>query len=772
ILPGIGSEALDMVDTHARPGDFDLDGQPVDLATRLRPQSFLLDRVLRGAQTPLGMVSPALRDGRRWLLTRPAPDIRSDVIGSAGTTDRYFGQGEIVYRGSSGDGGIGFNGALQYDVFDNPGPVAIANEPIDHNNLEAIATRAALRLDDVVIPGSVRASFYAFGNGRNYYLHPFALDLAHAPEEDRAFVQAAASYDLDLGVTRLSVDGAYTRDYVETGDGEAWDDFSRYLRDPSEPEASTDGLTWRGDDPTKPGDQGHLYDYYLRSLNQQTRFRIDTHTTWSAAHGTRHFAPLRLGAELNSTRWRLFEHLAPSQTAVGGDGAFQLTRNFGYSRDGQTRDPRPGHDPRKPSQVAVFASQRATLGLAQIDGGFRWESFSSGQRPLLDRGNPLGADETLTEADLGSEVTTSGLDPRLGLYLPLGRRTDLWIDSGRTREIPPLEALYFDPDLLTIQAGTAQEDRLGREFIFGSPDLAPALRSAFQVGVRHELSPKTTLRFSAGLARTSDTWVARAHDVGSDRVSYYENGGHRREATAHASMRVRTGTRSTLRVSYDLSRLETDVIEPAPLYWTLEHPGEPLQNVARPESPLGYSIWLDDGVDRGYFPSMLDRRHRLSAAWLLPLALDALGFETGEIGRLAITMRAASGLPYTPTFVRAEGNVADALEPAKLTAGDLNRARAPWIWQIDAAATHGFDLLGRDAEMRFEVRNLANHHNVRRVYTATGEADQDGWLDTPAGQAAIQQNGEGFRAAYLNAIDDPTNYDDGITGRIALRVRF
>jgi hypothetical protein len=276
------------------------------------------------------------------------------------------------------------------------------------------------------------------------------------------------------------------------------------------------------------------------------------------------------------------------------------------------------------------------------------------------------------------------------------------------------------------------------------------------------------------MARTTDTWIARSHPVGIDRLAYYENGGERRESRLHARTRWVTGSQSSIRLSYDLARIETDVIEPAPLYWHLTHPGEPVQNIANPQSPLGYALWLEDGVDRGFFPSILDRTHRISAAWILDLDPKALGFAEALLspGQIAITLRAASGLPYTPTFVRPEGSVEEALEPAEVVPGSLNESRMPWVWQVDVAVSQLLSLFGRDVRALLEVRNLTNRENAQRVYGATGEPDDDGWLQTPEGQAAVERNGSSFRRAYLDRTDDPTHYGDGIHGRFGLRVRF
>ena len=777
ILPGLGSEALEAVDTHAPRQDPNLDGRSLDRPARLRPQEIRLDRRVAGAQTPLGTVPAFLKDDRRWILTRPAPRTQLTAAGSGGTAGRFLARGAFDLHTPSAVGMIDLSTTLQYALSDNAGPTAVADDDLEHNQLEGLEARIIGHLAELG-PGALRASIYAHGTQREYYLHPFELNLPHAPREDRAWLEATGTYDLDIGPSLASLDLSFTRDYLETGDDDAFDVFGGYTRS-GDSETTEDGLSWQGDDPTNSTDDGHLYDYYLRSLTQSFRVALDTQTDWSSSPSNGEngvgFAPLRLGAELRTTSWRLFEHLAPTQAALGLDSGFQMTQNYGYSLDGDERDSRSGHEPRDPSELALYTSQRMSFGSIQLEGGARFERFVSGQRPLLDLNDPVGDDGTITDADLAAEEELTAIDPRAGLYAPLGSRTHLWIDGGRTRTYPPFEALYFDSDLLQLQAGTDQgEERFGREFLFGNPALAPEERWSGQVGIHRDLTRELGLRISGTMARVTDTWVARAHPIGIDQIAYYENEGERRESGLHTRLLWRAGTRSSLRLSYDWSQIETNVIEPAPLYRELTNPGEPVQNIAHAQSPLGYSSWLEDGVDRGFFPSILDRTHRLSAAWILELARANSGFAQGLLapGQLAVTLQAASGLPYTPTFVRAEGSVVDALDPARVIPGSLNSERLPWMWQVDVALTQNLELFDHEVGLLVEVRNLTNNQNAHTVYTATGEADDDGWLDTPEGQAAVEQNGDEFERAYLDRIDDPTHYRDGIQGRLGLSVHF
>ena len=144
-------------------------------------------------------------------------------------------------------------------------------------------------------------------------------------------------------------------------------------------------------------------------------------------------------------------------------------------------------------------------------------------------------------------------------------------------------------------------------------------------------------------------------------------------------------------------------------------------------------------------------------------------FENGTVIRGPVPVATGGNGQATPVghSLRVYRKDADHVIP-----GSLNSERLPWMWQVDVALTQNLELFDHEVGLLVEVRNLTNNQNAHTVYTATGEADDDGWLDTPEGQAAVEQNGDEFERAYLDRIEDPTHYRDGIQGRLGLSVHF
>ena len=780
ILPGLAQDGLRDFDTRAAtPEDPVLDGLAFARKDRLRPRAIELDQAIVGAQRPLG-TAPAFRSGVTGmrLLTRPAPGRGVRVGGSAGNGNRFLGHVQLKDRYASPNGNaLDLSGQVQVSAFDVAGPLEALNATLDHDDETAVEVRGRASYDR---PGSrLRADFYALGGERNHHLIEFQEDLDHAPKEEHGSLTAGLAYDLRLGAQEVSLESAYGREITETGDGRAFDDFSAYNRPGSLTDTRPDGIFWMGDDPSTPTDEGKLFDYYERSLVEDFSLRAEIARNLLVPGG------LRAGAEVHWTDWHLFEHLRPSRVVANGDqaGYAGVTRNFGYTFDGVSQEDGTGHGPRQARQVSLFASQRLAFGKGSVEAGFRFDRFSPGQNPLAELADPLGRDTgrgdpaTIDVSDLAARPNHDIVSPRVGIYLPVGDGIHLWIDGGRQQIVPPFQAVYYDPQFLALEAELAEEtaNRLAGAQIHGNPDLAPEDEWSGQLGIYHQRSSNLALRLSGYASRTSDTWVARSYARSRDSIDFYENGGERRELGLHVGLEFGGASNSHVRVQYDLSKTETDVIEPYPLYEHLRYEGLPVTSIASPQTRLRSVHWLDDGVDRGFFPSLWDRPHRVAVFWSRDLQGLGIGSATQKNPRIGLAFRAASGAPYTQTYVRSEGDLEESTDTASTTDPDrrtseIHAERLPASWQIDFVYNQPFTVLSREVDLRIEVRNLTDHQNPQYGYPATGKADDDGWLQTAAGQQAIDENGERFQSDYQKAIESPLNYTEGLNARAAVTV--
>lgn len=784
-LPGIGAGSALSLDTRpVAPQDPVLDGMDLNRSAHLRPRALELESEAALVQLPLGMVPPALSGRTAWVSSGRSPVTSLKIMFGQGIGQRALGEAEGRANFEAGalgrvDGSASIRGLSYRDA----GPAGIADDRLPGNKLEALETRAraAFRPGEA---GLLRLSFYAFGEQRRHYLHEFLPNSAHNPQEERADLLGAAAYDFRAGPADLSLEAQFQRSLQETGDGLAFDVLDEYNSTDNQ-NFTSDGLYWssfeRGT-ATAP----HLYNYYVRDLT----------STWTLkGEGSMDLladSPLRAGLELRLASYRWYENMNPANSS-----AYELhTSHLGYTLDGETRTDEDPFGPAQPRWIIAHASQRLNLGPAAVEAGLRLESFTSGQAPVRSWSDPLDQGNSLTDEDLASEETHTGIDPRAGLYIPLAGM-HVWADGGRLRETPPLEALYFSRNVLQHQAGLAATTRIqaGRDLVFGNPALKPESRGFVQLGFLRSLGAKAQLRASGHLAQVSDVWVARSMDAGVDSLNYFDNRGKRREQGLHLDLSLSPQPKTRLRVNYDLSRLETNVIEPSPLYRAWMIPGSPVEGTGVRETAPLTPLWMDDGVDRDYFPSLFDRRHRLALTVVTQVEKGQEGGMGELIGDFSFgaAVRAASGRPYTPTYVEAEGQMrsgdgsAGALVPGRpvdenvnglLDADEINSGRMPWTWELDLSFQKQFGFLTGDVGLLLEVLNVTGQENAVQVYGATGEPDDDGWLAAPAnpaqptGPTNEEARGEDYAAAYRDRLHNPMNYQEGRVVRFALSYKY
>ena len=102
---------------------------------------------------------------------------------------------------------------------------------------------------------------------------------------------------------------------------------------------------------------------------------------------------------------------------------------------------------------------------------------------------------------------------------------------------------------------------------------------------------------------------------------------------------------------------------------------------------------------------------------------------------LNVQMNAVSGRPYTKK-----------LQPTQFggdfTLGSINGARKPWTFQLDSRLMKNFSIARENGsslnfQVYLRVSNILNRRNVLNVFTATGVADDDGYLASANGQSAL-----------------------------------
>ncbi len=150
---------------------------------------------------------------------------------------------------------------------------------------------------------------------------------------------------------------------------------------------------------------------------------------------------------------------------------------------------------------------------------------------------------------------------------------------------------------------------------------------------------------------------------------------------------------------------------------------------------------------------------------------------------LNVVFRTNSGTPYTKTS-RIVNSAVISGATASPIASSLNGNRLPWTTTVDLKLDKNIDLKWGKGEgeertkaylnIYLQVLNVLDAKNILGVYSATGNADDDGYLAAAEWQPQIASNidEESYRDLYKAKVDDPSNYSLPRRFRLGLQLNF
>jgi len=643
-------------------------------------------------------------------------------------------------------------------------------ERLPRNGLDALEVRGQLHLD----PGKatrITALFYGDGSQRDRFLEAFRRNAPHTPREDRASIAAGLRAVHEIG-DDLSMAGTLSiqRTYLATGDGLLFDRIGAY-RSIENPGPDETGLYWQGDDPSIPADQGHIYNYFRKNL------QVDLAAGMEIWHrpGTANAAGA--GLSLRRGSYRSYEHHNPVLGVSDVD-----MQSIGYSVDGGARSDETGREPGKPLTLAAFSSARRSLpaALGEAEAGLRLTLFKPGQEPLRSLRNPFGtADDPGNWKDparYAKEKTRTSIDPRVALTRALHPRIRLWLTGGRETWIPPSEAIYYSPISLAF-ASIAPDPNRPPQTIYGNPALEPERAWIGLAAVGARISRAFWLRVGLEGRRIEDAITPRliAQDAGA--LAFYVNDGRRDLIGLSARGIWEPVTDIRIRASYDLSRSRTETLEPELLDAGWHSENFPLEGIDPREGSAAPLLAGGDDASREFYPSLRDRRHRFSLACVARPGASVFGSD-GFLSRdieISALFRAASGGRFTWSQIYSAGLLTEeALErqPQAAVGYEPNAGRLPWTGQLDLRIAKTLRVFSIASQVWLEVTNVTDKKNTLRVFPATGEGDDDGWLESTEGRNETADRGEEWASSYRERIRESANFGEPRLWRAGLRVEL
>lgn len=145
-----------------------------------------------------------------------------------------------------------------------------------------------------------------------------------------------------------------------------------------------------------------------------------------------------------------------------------------------------------------------------------------------------------------------------------------------------------------------------------------------------------------------------------------------------------------------------------------------------------------------------------------------------------IQVRGGSGMPYNPQS-NATSSALFSNNPSPLQLGAINSATMPWKFRFDMGLDRSFDLKRTDTTkapyqlvVNLQVLNVLNSRTLNRVYRATGNPDDDGYLASSIGQNyAEEQNSQAsFQEYYAMKLMNPNNWELPRRFQFGVRMMF
>jgi outer membrane receptor protein involved in Fe transport len=345
--------------------------------------------------------------------------------------------------------------------------------------------------------------------------------------------------------------------------------------------------------------------------------------------------------------------------------------------------------------------------------------------------------------DFTTSKTRTQFSPRIGVSFPLTEKSQVFFNFGRYSQNPLYNNIYQNTGIGTVAGSVGQtwadgqtgqgvcdstavvpgteqcypiifSDTYTTSFL-GNPNLLIEKTTSYEVGFATEIGANFALQVLAftkdqfGLSGIRDGGRnpdgSNVFDVGST----YGNAQYNYSVIVNQDFQTVRGFEVSLRrrlfnfwgfnLNYQFSQATT--------------------NAAAPDNQFQRTSEEGDPVNFQEIRSDIDQPHTFNASVFFRVAnenafnqsiLDAIV----RNGSLTFTLRAASGLPYTPT-TSFSGAGSNQLEQ--------NSGRGPATFQVDAFASKDFSLTNLRFGAFVRVVNLLDQLNCQQVFATTGRCD-------------------------------------------------
>ena len=430
---------------------------------------------------------------------------------------------------------------------------------------------------------------------------------------------------------------------------------------------------------------------------------------------------------------------ASGQSTSDADWLYTLYRNaytdnIGYDMQGSTSD---SYDettgataPGEPVILGAYIQDKMELDDLVLNIGLRYDSFDFGSEAPeswtdihLKNGRIDHAASGYSKVDAYTYVS-----PRVGVAFPVTDKTVLHAQYGKFVQHPILNRLYLSDS--EFAANLTQ----GNMTVSPNGSLKPERTTQYEIGFAQQIGGFAAIDITGYYKEVRD-YTMMANHVGSKvdgaefSWSQYMNGDYGVIKGLSAALKMRRMRGVLIDVNYTMQWANGTGSNPATNF-----------NIA----------WIGDDYPTAVNPLDFDQRHTGSVM---------VDYQAGKLfGLFNLGVNAlyqvGSGAAYTPSEMQSAVFGRGWYRP---TAG-VNSAYKPWTSTMDLRINFS-DFAGTGVSAYILVLNVLNTENVNSVYEGTGNAGEDGWLESAEGQVWSKGNPLGA-TFYEDRLKNPSRWQN------------
>ena len=416
-----------------------------------------------------------------------------------------------------------------------------------------------------------------------------------------------------------------------------------------------------------------------------------------------------------------------SLSTLIGTTLFANFNNYGFDVFGNETSNNDGvFAPKHPTFLSGYVTDRFEISDLIINAGLRYDyidmdswAWEDPLNPGIDRVNHTIPDTSYRKGD-----TFSYLSPRLGFAFPVTDKTVFHLQFGKFVQSPSLDVAYRG---VYISAQQIQGANLFTNPIAYNP--SPIRTTQYEIGLSHQFTDfaalDITLFYKDIKGQLQYTVVNTAPGAIRSKYNVFSNQDFATTKGLELSFKMRRIERFSAGINYTYSSAQGTNSLSGSGIGSVEVNG----NVPTVLIPLDYnqthrgSFIVDFRFDKGDGGPILEQ-------FGINLLLT---FNSGH----PFTYSTWAGLGQSSAWTGGLTPIGSGDTRGRRPYGPINSSTTPWVYNFDLRVDKTVNIYDFDFNIYVQVYNLLNTKNAINVYDKTGNANDDGFLNTPDAKTLI-----------------------------------